>query len=110
MLPAKDKGGGGARGGREDCSLPSRSDTCRMRGAEEGAGRKHPSLRGSFEKAVSPMGSSSTESTHEDVYLGQKGRESVPLHTRSLQGGCLEEYQLGTSVAMDPQGAAARDS
>lgn len=58
-----------------------------MRGAEEGLGGKSPSLRASFEKAVSPMGSSSTNSAQEDFYMGQKGQESAPPHAQSLRGG-----------------------
>lgn len=87
--PVKNKGGRGRRGGRKDFRLPSRCDTCGMRGAEEGLGGKSPSLRASFEKAVSPMGSSSTNSAQEDFYMGQKGQESAPPHAQSLRGGGL---------------------
>lgn len=84
-----------------------------MRGAEEGAGGKSPSLRASFEKAVSPMGSSSTNSAQEDFYMGQKGQESAPPHAQSLRGGGGfpgEEHQLGKSASVNPQGTAVRGS
>ena len=79
--------GRGRRGGRKDFRLPSRYDTCGMRGVEEGAGGKSPSLQANFEKAVSPMGSSSTKSAQEDFYMGQKGQESAPTAMLSHYAG-----------------------
>lgn len=92
----KNEGGEEAGGGRKDFKLPSRCDTRGMRGAEEAAGGKGPSLRTSFEKAVSPVGSSSTKSAQEDFYMGQKGQESVPPAMLSHCGGTF----LGKSTSL----------
>lgn len=107
----KNEGRGGAEGGRKDFRLPSRCVTCGMRGAEEGAGGKSPSLRANFEKAVSPVGSSSHRNAQEDFYMGQKGQESIPPLC-SVIAGCFsgEEHQLGACTAVNPLGLAVRGS
>lgn len=87
--------------------MPRRSDTCGMREQRKERVGSTPACGAALRKAVSPMGSSSPRVPMRKSTWDRKGEKSVPLHAQSLWGAVWEEQELGTSVAVDPQGAAA---